>query len=386
MAVTNFIVSGLSNYIQENRDLIIKNFALVGTATRKRIGLQTGIKKQANLNYLELAATMQDGSSCGHNPLDSLTLTQRTITCAAIKVDGQICPETLLGKYAEYLVRVNAKENELPYAQYIVDTLVDDINKKIEKLIWLGDTTQTSDATIKWLDGIIAQLNADSSCIDVSISSGKSAYEGILSVYTAMPDEVLERGGVIFVSPAIYRCFLQDMVAINFYHYAGPQDSAPEEFVVPGTDVKVIKTPGLAGSLKIVGTFADNLVYGTDAENDNEVVDIWWSNDDRMFKYQVKWNSGIAYKYPAMNVLGTFAQAPTRPAPVADYSQALGTIATNTANIKDYSTALGTIATKSAGLDNLADIKTNTGSVATNTGKLAGAVNASDQIETHPNS
>ena len=54
---------------------------------------------------------------------------------------------------------------------------------------------------------------------------------------------------------------------------------------------------------------------------------------------------------------------------------ALNAIAANTA----------TIATKSAGLDNLADIKTNTGNVATATGKLAGAVNASDQIETHPN-
>ena len=42
MAVTNFVVSGLSNYVQTNQDIIIKNFALVGTDTRKRIGIQTG--------------------------------------------------------------------------------------------------------------------------------------------------------------------------------------------------------------------------------------------------------------------------------------------------------------------------------------------------------
>ena len=101
-----------------------------------------------------------------------------------------------------------------------------------------------------------------------------------------------------------------DMVRGNYYHYAGPMDAAPEEFILPGTDVKVIKTPGLAGDLNVVGTFADNLVYGTDGENDAEAIDLWWSQDDRIFKYEVKFASGVAYHYPDMIVLGTFAAAP----------------------------------------------------------------------------
>ena len=114
MAVTNFLVSSLPDYVQNNRDLIIKSFALVGTATRRHIGLQTGIKKSAYLNYLDLVPSFQDGSSCGFNPLDSITLTHKEIEVATLKVDGQICPETLLGKYGEWLVRVNATENDCP--------------------------------------------------------------------------------------------------------------------------------------------------------------------------------------------------------------------------------------------------------------------------------
>ena len=214
MPTTNFLVSSLHAYVQENRDMLIKNFALVGTATRKRIALQTGIKKSAYLNYLDLAATLQDGSGCGHNPIDEITLSQRTISVAAIKCDGQICPESLLGKYAEYLVRVNATENELPFEQYIIDALVASVNKKIEFIIWQGDHTASTDPDKKWLDGFLYQMGADSDTIKENIASGKSAYEGILQVYNAMPEEVLERGGVIFVSPAIYRAFLQDMVAL----------------------------------------------------------------------------------------------------------------------------------------------------------------------------
>ena len=128
----NFDVSGLAAYVQDNRDLLIKNFALVGTATRRRISIQTGVKGSMRLHYLGITPVIQDGSSCGFNAQDAIALTERTISVALHKVDGQICPETLIGKYAEYLVRVNARDNDLPYEQYIVDTLVEQVNKAIE--------------------------------------------------------------------------------------------------------------------------------------------------------------------------------------------------------------------------------------------------------------
>ena len=305
MAVTNFLVSSLPDYVQNNRDLIIKSFALVGTATRRHIGLQTGIKKSAYLNYLDLVPSFQDGSSCGFNPLDSITLTHKEIEVATLKVDGQICPETLLGKYGEWLVRVNATENELPFEQYIIDTLVAQINKGIESLIWTASTSG-GDA----IDGFLTQFVADASVITSAIAAGTNAYEGILQVYLAMPEEAVERGAMIFVAPEIFRVAVAGLVAANLYNYAAPAGDV-DEFILPGTNARVVKAPGLAGSLKIVGTFGDNLVYGTDGENDNESVDLWWSQDDRVFKYQVKWNTGVAYHFGDQIVLGTFAATPT---------------------------------------------------------------------------
>ena len=91
MANENFIVSSLPAYVQNNREVLLKNFGLVGTATRKRIGIQTGIKKSAALNYLNVTPTLQDGSSCGFSSAGDVALTQRTITVAQIKVDLDIC-------------------------------------------------------------------------------------------------------------------------------------------------------------------------------------------------------------------------------------------------------------------------------------------------------
>ena len=302
--VTNFLVSGLPAYVQTNRDMIIKSFGLVGTGTRARIGIQTGIKKDAYLNYLDLSPVFQDGSGCGFNPLDEIELTQKEIETAAIKADGQICPETLLGKYAEYLVRINATENDLPFEQYILDTLVKNINKGIENLIWQGDTGSSDP-----IDGFLVQMAADGNVVPVTLTGLTAAYDAVKAVYFNMTEEALDKGGVIFVDPAIFRALLNDLVVLNYYHYDFGNGN-PEEIMLPGTDVRVIKTPGLAGTKAIVGTFAENLVYGCDMENDNEDVDLWWSQDDRLFKYQVKWNSGVAYHFSEHIAAGIMDDAP----------------------------------------------------------------------------
>lgn len=315
MPSSNFVVSGLTAYIEQNKDLLLKNFGLVGTATRQRIGIQTGVKNKEQLHYLELAPTLQSGAECGFSASGTATLSERLIETADIKVNLDICPKHLVGKYAEYLVRINATENDLPFEQYIVDGLIAEINKKIEKLIWQGDKSQTSDADIKWIDGLLEQFSDESAYLAAdmtgasALAHGTSAYNAILAVYMAMPEETLDRGGIIFVSPALYRSFMQDLVAKNFFHYSGPQDAAPEEFIFPGSDVKVVKTPGLAGTTlpTLVGTFADNLVYGCDMENDNEDIKIWFSDDDDLYKVKVNWNSGIAYHFPNQIVVAEIA-------------------------------------------------------------------------------
>ena len=328
MSATNsFVVSGLDAYVQTNRDLLLKNFALVGTETRRRISIQTGVKKDAKINFLEITPTLE-AASCNFEATSYGTLTQRQISTAAIKVNLAICPETLLGKYAEYLVRVNATENDCPYEQYVVDGLVAEINKAIEKLIWQGDTSQTSDATIKWIDGFLEIASDDlASGNKVSITSGKTAYEGLLAVYNKLSEEALERDPEVYVSPAIYRSFIQDLVALNYYAFAAPNAAYPDFVYFPGTNLKVVKTPGLAGSLKVLATFPKNLYYGCDMEGDAEDIDIWWSKDNRQWRFVAEWNCGVQIAFPAHAVLGTFAAAP---AATVGQNAALASIATNT--------------------------------------------------------
>ncbi len=308
MAYTNFVVTGLTNYIEQSRDLLIKN-VVFGRGTRERISIQTGVKFKEHLHIFDVDPVFGDGSDCGFTPAGTTTLSERLIEAPAINVQMEICPKNLLGKYAEYLVRLNATENELPFEQYLMDGIVDGINRKIEQMIWLGDKTATTDPVKKWIDGFITIAGSATGVVPVSIASGSTAYAGILAVYNALTENTLERGAEIYVSPTIFRAFMQDMVALNFFHY-NPGNDNNSEFLLPGTDVKVVKTAGLAGSLKILGTYPKNLYYGCDMEGDNEDIDMWWSQDNRTFRLEVLWNSGVQIAFPSEVALGTFAAAP----------------------------------------------------------------------------
>lgn len=304
MAVTNFLVSSLPDYVKNNEDLLIASFGLPNTGTRRYIGIQTGIKKSAYLNALSLTTVFQDGSACGFNPLDEVEIGQKAIEVATIKVDAEFCPETLLGKWGEWKVRVAATQNELPFEQYILDELVRQINKGIESLIWTADSSGSDP-----IDGLLTQIVADASITATTLTGVAAAYDAVKAVYFAMPEEALERGGLIFVDPAIFRALVNDLTVLNFFHY-DMGNAAKDEIILPGTDVRVIKTPGLASTNAIVGTFGENLVYGTDMENDSEAIDLWWSQDDRVFKYQVKWNTGVAYHFGSQIAYGVMDDAP----------------------------------------------------------------------------
>jgi hypothetical protein len=282
MAAKNFIVDSLPAYVQENKDVLLKNFALAGEGIRKRISIQTGIKSSARLNYLEIVPEFQQGGDCAFTPQGAVELTQRTIETTPTKINLEICPQTLRGKYAEYLIKSNATDQELPFEAYITEGLVNEINKQMEVAIWERIMQIVTTGT--------------------HASYSESAYETIKNVYFAMPEEVLEKGGEIYVSPAMYRQFLQELVDKNFYHYASAEEAAPQEFYLPGTDVKVVKSYGMANG-KVVGTFAKNLFYGCDMENDDETIEIWWSKDDRNIKVAVEWNWGAQVAFPDMVVI-----------------------------------------------------------------------------------
>lgn len=307
MATNNIIATSLPEYVEQNK-LPLVNMVVFGGRTIGMMAKQTGIKTKAAINYLDTDPTFQDGSSCGFTAQGTATLTQREIVTGLIKVNMDFCPSTLLGKYAEYLVRIGARSEELPFEQYLIENIISHINNKMEMAVWQGDTS-SGDDNLKRFDGLIKIATDEADVVDVAITAQTTAYDAIKQVYMAIPESIIERNDVyIFVSPELFREFTQEMVEKNYYHYSGPQNEAPREFMFPGTNVRVASTLGLTGTKSIFATYLENMYYGCDVEGDKEEIKVWFSDDDDVFKMKVRWNAGTQVAFPDRVVLGTIAE------------------------------------------------------------------------------
>ena len=306
--MAGFNVSGLTTYVETNKDVLIKNLVL-GLAkgdTIRNLRKQLGVKTKERLNYLDVDPAIQDGSACGFNASGSTVFTEREIVTAQMKSQDQYCDKDLLGKFAEYQVKIAANKDaaDMPFEGEIINEVVEGINEKLEKLVWQGAKSNSD-----LIDGFLTQAEgADSaSTITVTGSSATTIYNRVKAVIEAIPEDILDKA-VVFISPANYRKLGFELVE-NFKYNADLFNGKIEDRDVffPGTEVRIHKTLGLKGSDKIYASAWENMVYGADLENDQEKVRFWYDDNSELFKYSIHWNSGVKTLYPDMVVVGDFS-------------------------------------------------------------------------------
>ena len=310
--MAGYTVSGLSAYVETRKDVLVKDIVLGGVKgdTIANLSKQLGIKTKERINYLNLTPALQDGKGCGFSASGSTVLTNRDLETAIFKVNDTYCPDDLLGKFAEYMVKFGADANaegDFPFEEEILRQIVGGINEQMEKLVWQGATSGNSGTDL--IDGFItlAENNDRASTITASTTAATSAisvYSEIKKVIMLIPEEIIDKA-VVFVAPAVYRAFVQEMVEKNYYHYeSGKVEN--NDLIFPGTNIAVHKTIGMTGDKKhIYASCYDNMFYGADMMNDKEEVRVWFSDDDDVFKLKVKFNAGVATAFPDEVVLLT---------------------------------------------------------------------------------
>lgn len=296
-------VSGLTTYVQENKDVLLRDIVLGGEGgfTVEKLSKQLGVKTSERLHPMNVSTTLQEATGCGFSADGSTVISERLVETAQAKVNDEWCEEDMLGKFAEYTVDIQAGKEKMPFEAEIMGQVVRNINKEVEKQVWLGDKSNTGRTDL--INGFVTiALGADSaSTITGQTASGASAYQAVKDTLALIPEEILD-DAVIFVSPAIFRAYIQDLVAANLYHY-DPADGASEEFFIPGSNVKVRKTYGLKGSNYIYASTYDNMVYAADLLNAKEELKVWFSDDNDVTRLKVRFNFGVQTLFPDAVVL-----------------------------------------------------------------------------------
>ena len=295
------VITSLPKYVEENRLPLISK-AVLGAKTPSLLTLQTGVKGETALNLLQTSVVFGDGADCGWDEAGTATLTQRIIKPVIAKVNMAFCDKKLIGKWAQSQVRIAAGLEKLPFEEEFLNSVNDGIKAGIEKMVWQGDSANGQSRVE--CDGFLKLLKADSSVIDVTLTPGANVYQRTLQVLDAIPGEVYDKAS-IFMGADYFRSLVQNLVAANLYHYDA--NDGEMEIVLAGANIEVYGVHGLDGAKKIVAGPRDEMFYGVDFENDEEVFDLFYSKDNREFRLAVEFACGVQYAFGDHMVLGAEA-------------------------------------------------------------------------------
>lgn len=305
----SYNVQALPNYVDQVRPELISK-AVIGAKSASLFNLQTGVKGPTALNLINSEIVFGDGSTCGWTEDGETSLSQAVLTPRALKINMAICDKTLLSKWANYLVKVQANklDSDLPFEKYFIDDVIKNVKAGVEKMIYQGDSSNSNAVEF---DGLLKILTASgATTVNVSGTAGESAYDFIKKVAAAMPAAILDKEDlVILVSMPMYLEYIQDLVTANLYHYN--PENGENEYKLPGTNIRVIGVNGLNNTATndyAIGGSLSNMFYGTNLEDGEEIFDLWYSKDNREFRLAIEFTAGVQVAYQDEIVLGTKAQ------------------------------------------------------------------------------
>lgn len=291
-------MSALTAYVEQNRGELLGPAVLRGT-TLDVIRHQPGVKGSAAINILNVGVAFRDGSTCGFTDSSTDAFSQRLIESKKIELDKSWCYKDLVGYWTEVQMRnrIIAEDKNMDFEEFITSELVKKIQAEMEEMAWQGASTPA-------ITGLLAQFTAASQTIQAS--TGSTALENIWEVYQAIPEAVVDNA-VIFCDSTVFRAAVMNLVSANLYHF---NPGAPVvDFILPGTNCRVIKANGLNSATEqsktslIVGCDPRNLVYGYDVDDSDRSFQIFYDQMTDKVCLRACWNAGFQIAFPSEVVI-----------------------------------------------------------------------------------
>ena len=294
----NFSINktALNDYTNEmSQELITK--AVIGAETLNHISVMTGVKYKENMKYMTTDAVFQAGG-CGFSANGTTTLADKDMQVLTLKVNEALCPEDLNTTGLQLSMTPGYNE-ELPFEQQYAEYKAAKISEAIENMIW-----GTSSGTTTAFQGFRYKLDNDSDVVDVSfnpVATGLTSaqfIDGLFSMVNAVPAAIKNKGLKMFVGSDILQLATQHYIKSG---YATIGDVSGNDGVqslrIIGTNVDMVVAPGLNGTNRIVIAEPSNLVFGTDLENEQDDMKIFWDESNQEVRVVANFKGGVQYHF-----------------------------------------------------------------------------------------
>jgi hypothetical protein len=255
---------------------------------------------------------LDSDSGCGFTASGDSTITARTITVGATKVQKSFCPKTLRAKVTQLLLKAGSlaeNADESLINKLFAEDIAMKVAEIVEKQLFQGDLTSGNPNLNKW-DGLLTVASVASGTVAantnalmgtaISSYSTSNIRTAVNAVWRSFPEGVKGKGdNAIAIGTDLFDLYIASYVDANLFHFK-PEEVENYELTIPGTGYKLIGYPGLSGTNKILGFRWSNIYLGTDLQNEEEKYEFWIDgSDNETVKMRMAFKLGIQVAYPA---------------------------------------------------------------------------------------
>lgn len=281
-------LTALPTFIKENADNIVRN-ALFGFQSKQYLTVVPGIKSSENVTKIVTDAVLQAGG-CGWSPSGTTTITKRNLLVIPYKVQEALCSEDFNRTFLQVLANAGSMSEDLPLEVIYTDDKVTRIQKALDVKVW-NENTVGGDFT-----GFF-QIVTDDVPAANKITRTASVQDDIdsLIALTPMAEAIGADGMYFYMSVGNYLSLMTEIREKNYFHIQTGQEQALK-FTYPGTNMNVVGLSAFAAVNTIVFANKENMLVGTDLENDFENVKLEFFDfeDEHRFNFKAKIGTQIA--------------------------------------------------------------------------------------------
>jgi len=280
-----FNIAALPAYTDELSNEIIAKSVLT-TDLLQYLDLRTGYQSGSVAINLVDADLPVSALSCGFVPDGEITYTQVNVVIESLQSKTEICIEQLRDVYQSAFMSAGTGNDELPFEQIISDQYAEKLTKYNEGFLINGfGTTPGLKALITGANGATVPANAAAwtlaNCVDQA-----------LDLYDAIDESVKDRDDLIMVmSPANYRTLVRGLVAQNLYHFDSV--SGNEIAMLPGTNVRLVKSSGLVGSDNVFAGAGKMILAATGLQDEMDNFVWFYDQGADIMKFRAAWRLGV---------------------------------------------------------------------------------------------
>ena len=317
--------NGLSYEVKHDPKIFAEVLAKSYTLDNENISIIPNVKatsvKINKFGATKSGLVQTDGRDCAWTPNGAVTLGEKTINLAELKVQVEICKEDLDELLSQEQYK-SIKRGEVPpeFEDILVSTLQNAIGQDNERFIWTATTTGSADP----VNGLVAQLTADSDVIDYAMTapSVSSIAANVAGAINSLPIPVLDANDTAsskeervfaYISPANWRLLLMAFsnasiaptntnVQMPNWTKQGEGDSLRIFYL----GVEVVKA-GIDNNHIVVGQ-KGNLIVATDLMEDATLTAESGKEPTTKNKLfiEAKYKFGVGYAYGSEIVLATY--------------------------------------------------------------------------------